>query len=97
LTGASGSLWGDQCDGEGIPSPYWRSTLQPGVNLWIVAPRPEGLGFFAAKICCDEDEAAFEKRQRKIANATLPAPDKKKPRRTGDLNRGFWVPFGETG
>jgi len=30
---------------------------------------------------CDEDEAAFEKRLKKIAKAKPPAPDKKKPRR----------------
>jgi hypothetical protein len=29
---------------------------------------------------CDEDEAAFEKRLKKIAKAPPPKPDKKKPR-----------------
>jgi len=28
---------------------------------------------------CDEDEAAFEKRLRKIAKAVTPTPEKKKP------------------
>ena len=34
---------------------------------------------------CDEDEAAFEKRLRKIATAPAPTPEKKKPRQ---LKRG---------
>jgi hypothetical protein len=34
----------------------------------------------ARELGCDEDEAAFEKRLRKIAKALAPKPDKKKPR-----------------
>lgn len=34
----------------------------------------------ARELGCDEDEAAFEDRLRKIAKAKTPAPDKKKPR-----------------
>ena len=51
----------------------------------------------ARELGCDEDEAAFEERLRTIAKAQPPAPEKKKPRRTGGLDRGFRVPFGGTG
>jgi hypothetical protein len=35
----------------------------------------------ARTLGCDEDEAAFEERLKKIAKATPPKPENKKPRR----------------
>jgi hypothetical protein len=45
--------------------------LSQSQKFWEAAARATG---------CDEDEAAFEKRLRKIAKATTPTPEKKKPR-----------------
>jgi hypothetical protein len=42
----------------------------------------------ARELGCEEDEAAFEKRLRKIAKAPPPKPAKKKPRQTGGTGRG---------
>jgi hypothetical protein len=41
----------------------------------------------ARELGCDEDEAAFEARLKKIAKAQPPKPEKKKPRTGG--RRGF--------
>ena len=59
------------------------------MSVWLFAHNPSSLVFNpsssidkARELGCDEDEAAFEKRLRRIAKAP-PAPEKKKPRRTG--------------
>jgi hypothetical protein len=63
--------------------PEWGESLAhwPGFLLSIV-PLSQSQKFreaAARTTDCDEDAAAFEKRLRKIAKATTPTPEKKKP------------------
>jgi hypothetical protein len=56
-----------------------------------MAKKPSQIQAFkekARELGCDEDEAAFERRLRKIAKAPPPKPTKKKPRQTGGAGRG---------
>ena len=56
------------------------SSLMPTIKKQTTTQRQRFIEK-ARELGCDEDEAAFEERLRKITKAPPPAPDKKKPRK----------------